>query len=365
MSLDERELKEILQSSNINFLIGAGCSYPYLSLLGDIEQAMVDAKDNQNKVLKQLKTYFNDVMYPCLSILDDGKTLSTVKPSKNKPSDKEKFDITKNGYKEIFESINNILLHRKITLLNKQVNVFTTNIDIFMEKILEDMNFEYNDGFSGNINPTFQTSNFNKSMYKISTHFSNVSEIPTFNIIKLHGSLSWGVNKAKDKIVFSKLKSLSTIESSKSNNNKFQDEYNKLQIVNPTKNKFQETVMDVTYYELLRIYSSALEKENTVLFVIGFSMDDEHIRTITKRVADSNPTLKIYIFCHAKGRTSEKCTEWFKDSRYQNIAIITPETEDKTYDLSTINSDYFVNIVSDKKPEIAEEDSENEAEIIT
>jgi len=33
-------------------------------------------------------------------------------------------------------------------ILNKQVNLFTTNVDVFLEKSLENTNVEYNDGFS-------------------------------------------------------------------------------------------------------------------------------------------------------------------------------------------------------------------------
>ena len=46
----------------------------------------------------------------------------------------------------------------------------------------------------------------------------------------------------------------------------------------------------------MRIYANALEKENTILFVTGFSFADEHIAAITKRSAESNPTLQIIVF---------------------------------------------------------------------
>ena len=67
-------------------------------------------------------------------------------------------------------------------------------------------------------------------------------------------------------------------------------------MVNPTKHKFQETVMDMHFYELMRLYSNSLEKENSILFVTGFSFADEHIANLTMRAANSNPTLQIVIF---------------------------------------------------------------------
>jgi hypothetical protein len=58
-------------------------------------------------------------------------------------------------------------------------------------------------------------------------------------------------------------------------------------IVNPSKKKFEDTVLNETHYDLLRIYNNELEKENGVLFVMGFSFADEHIRELTLRVANT------------------------------------------------------------------------------
>ena len=65
---------------------------------------------------------------------------------------------------------------------------------------------------------------------------------------------------------------------------------------NPTKKKFSETVNDVHFYELMRLFSNSLEKENSLLFVMGFSFADEHILNLTKRALQTNPTLLVIIF---------------------------------------------------------------------
>lgn len=365
MKVDLRELKEIIQSSNINILIGAGASRPYLPALGDIETSINEAQaaGDSEVVIEQLKLYFTTVMLPSRAIIDIGVGLSEVKPTPDELSPRETFNQTYLSYKHFFESINTILLNRKSTLLNKQVNLFTTNIDLFIEMALEDTNLEYNDGFSGNIIPEFHTSNFSKSIHKTSAHFNNISEIPTFNVFKLHGSLTWRLDEHSKEIIYSKLDMLDTIEAQLESNDEFRVEYDKLQIINPTKDKFRETVMGVTHYDMLRIYSSELEKENSVLFVIGFSMADDHIREITKRVADSNPTLKIYLFCHDLGETFDNYTEWFRDMRYQNIQIVTPD-EGTRYDLKTIDEMFFQSILNVSAEKILEEQEElNESEI--
>ena len=40
--IQKNEIKEIIQSGHLNFLIGSGCSQPYLPVLSDIENRMND-----------------------------------------------------------------------------------------------------------------------------------------------------------------------------------------------------------------------------------------------------------------------------------------------------------------------------------
>jgi hypothetical protein len=41
---------------------------------------------------------------------------------------------------------------------------------------------------------------------------------------------------------------------------KFKENYDKLMIVNPSKKKFEDTVLNETHYDLLRIYNNELEE---------------------------------------------------------------------------------------------------------
>ena len=342
--MNKPEMKEIIQSSNLNFLIGAGLSTPFLPLLNDIEKRLTTEKD-EIKRIPIYKEYFEKVMLPNLDILEG--TIEKIKISD--------YQKTYQAYKSFFEVISFILLNRKSTILSKQANIFTTNIDIFMEMSMEESNLEYNDGFSGQLNPSFSLSNFKKSISKRSLHFENISEIPVFNLIKMHGSLTW--NKNKEEILFSKLSHFDK-ELIKANNLDFMIDYEKIAVINPEPKKFKETVIDLTYYELLRMYSSELEKENTVLFVMGFSMADDHIKEITIRSADSNPTLKIYILCYDYNTIAsmEKKMNIGK-LKYSNIEIIGPEDEEEInrYDLDKINNSIFKNIILNKKNSECEE----------
>ena len=102
--------------------------------------------------------------------------------------------------------------------------------------------------------------------------------------------------------------------------------YEKIEMINPTKEKFKTSVLNYHFYELMRIYSNALERENSILFVMGFSFADEHIAQITKRAADTNPTLQVVVFAY-----SDEDEEGYKKNLQiehgcsnNNILILTP-----------------------------------------
>ena len=174
--IDIEKLKNIIQDSNINFLIGSGMSAEYLNTLGNIENLLTEVEKVEEEKIRDIirvslyKKYFDGVILNNMYILNENPIT---------------FDLM-NNYKTFFEIFNKILLERKSTLLSKQINIFTTNIDICLEKSLEDKGFEFNDGFVGNFKPKFDLSNFKKSLFKRSLHFENISEIPVFNIYLSH-----------------------------------------------------------------------------------------------------------------------------------------------------------------------------------
>jgi hypothetical protein len=228
-----------------------------------------------------------------------------------------------------------MLVRRKTTILSKQANLFTSNIDIITETCLEELRIEYNDGFSGKFNPTFGLANFKKSVYQRSLHFEHVSEIPVVNVIKIHGSLTWTHDNSGNKIIFSD--SLDHIDDSlpSKTGSPFLTGYRKILVVNPEEAKHLESVLNLNYSELLRLYSSELEKENASLFVIGFSMEDKHIREITLRSAKSNPTLRIFICCSQGSKAA--MNKKMELEQHPNIQLFTPQSDKDKFTLAYFN----------------------------
>jgi hypothetical protein len=299
------------------------------------------------------------------------------------------------AYQNFLRALNSILLRRRSSLLGKEINLFTTNIDVFIEKALEEIGLEFNDGFNGRFEPSFSLSNFNKSRFKRSLHFDNLSELPVFNLMKLHGSLTW-IMDGDNNIVFSSdlahidkvnhvvvpteclvpvgtestmeelTKKVSGLENHESLAS-FMSAYDEILVVNPTKEKFKHTLLNHTYYELLRIFSNELEKDNSVLFVMGFSFADEHIREITLRAANSNPTLVVYVIAYSSKGAEAIRGHFGKSSiKNANIHFIAPtlgaDGDDMKFDLATITREIFGKLFNDESPQLAVPDSEKERE---
>ena len=344
-------LKKYIQSSHINFLYGSGLSRPYLATLGNIEiwlTKLFGALSNQTyrKVMEAslYKAYCDGVILRNLFFNSYDSNLLE----------------TKNAYLAFFLACNELMNKRNSQLLNKQVNLFTTNIDLLVEESMTNSGIEINDGFRGTIKPVYNESNFQISISKSSLHFHKQSEVPLFNLIKIHGAVNWMENdnaiqsdtlqlyhinealKKIDKDYFVDLykadgteKTFDEVKTEAEDialllpdnaYDDFFDCYKKIVMINPTKEKFRTSVLDYHFYELMRIYSNALERENSLLFVMGFSFADEHIAQITKRAADTNPTLQVVIFAYDDNEeeaymqrlgTTNGCSN-------NNILILTP-----------------------------------------
>lgn len=351
--MDLKKLKNIVQSSHINFLFGSGLSRPYLGVLGQIETLLTEAEDITDEKIKELvKTslyahYFKSVMKPCL-----GANAETQKS----------YNSVFDNYTLFLSTWNEIIAQRNVGLLDKQVNIFTTNIDNFVELAAEEKGIEFNDGFKGRYNPVYREDSFTNVVSKVSTLYSNSAMIPVFNYLKIHGSINWVQGQDNEVHFDGQLKLIKEIaqklelidstvlfqfddskehtieqirEFAKNIANEqipqevtdFTQKYNELVMVNPRKTKFKETVLSLHFYELMRIFSNTLEQSTSLLFVAGFSFADEHISKIFVREANANPTLLVLVFAYntEAGDMIESNLNKAGALINNNVKIVTPE----------------------------------------
>lgn len=317
-------LRNAFASGHIDVLLGSAFSRDVVPTLGEREEwfQAVESRIRDSagtgawKVASDLlrAEYFRSVMYP----------LRSADPTTSQ--------------KEFLGVVSRIVGSRGTTTVPKRANVFTTNYDPLIELALEEIGVVYNDGFSGRSEPILDTSSFSHLQYEQSLFMEYVSPVTTFNVLKAHGSLTWRkdgetvrYSKVKDtisaclrgcenvvrlkaideigKIVAeqfdaAKLADLEGLAEGISDGDRktldaFRRNYDSiLCVVNPAKSKFEETVLERCYYDLLRIYANELDRNNALLLVSGFSFRDEHIRELTIRAARSNPRLLVVIACH-------------------------------------------------------------------
>ncbi|RFA13750.1 hypothetical protein B7R22_11685 [Subtercola boreus] len=376
--LTVEELRDIVQDANLNFLLGAGASADLLKPLGAVEDWLTQlsrdeatARSRLDRVRASVYAYFFE---------------GVIAPNQNILAEDSDADAVLQSYRKFLRTVNTLLVRRRSSILDKQVNLFTTNVDVAVEVAAEELQLELNDGFSGRYLPLFSTSNFGTVKSRRSLQYDNLSEVPTFNLLKLHGSTSWATRaidsggESKNIITFdSDRERIEAIEEELTNATEalyeidratdidilltatsdpdddydeatladFMTAYEELAIVNPNKDKFSVTVLNQNYYDLLRLFSNSLEKENSVLFIIGFSCRDEHIRELIIRAARTNPTLQVIVFAYLPGEVQALKDRLDADlASNGNILVVgPPETDDEAeqdkYSLRRITEIFF------------------------
>lgn len=359
MSYNEKlsQLRTHLYEKNINFLIGSGASFPFFKSLGNIEEKLSQI---ENIHLKRLVYY-----YYYKHCIKDNELLLNEENCCN-------YNVIK-SYINFIRNLTSKMLRRNERISPKRANIFTTNYDVFFEKAInivqkDNPSLIINDGGHGYFERYLSSDNFHKTVSKTGVFDHFYKELLTLNLIKCHGSVTWTKvnNKVENKLrilnnlehmgsITQVFKSInidlkeeeilhnflkedndhSTTEELKAIANKystelekFLKEYQNLQIINPEKSKFNNTVLKEHYYSMLRLLSYELERDQTVLIVFGFSFEDEHIRNLIKR-SINNPSLLIYIFPYSiEGGT--RIQELLNSRSNENIIIMGPEEVKKT-----------------------------------
>lgn len=345
---DCKLLRNILASAHLNVLLGSAFSIEVVPTLENRESwfCAVESKiaGNQDEtvwsdVLRILKAeYFRSVMLP----------LDGAGPT--------------NGQIAAINALLGLVRNRGTATIPKRINLFTTNYDPLIERSLEKGLVSYNDGFVGREHPVFDSSAYSRLQYEQSLFMEYTSQVVTANVIKPHGSLTWrrGENEVEYSTADETLKAcldgcadilnllvldearelvrcdcddsriVRLEDASRALNpadqallTRFDNQYDStLCIVNPTKRKFEETLLERSYYDLLRIYANELDRNNALLLVFGFSFADEHIRDLTVRAAKSNPKLIILISCYSSS-AADNFEQLFLGC--ENVVLLVPE----------------------------------------
>lgn len=368
-------LKNLFSGCRVNFLLGAGFSANLLGILNNNEIVFEAVQKYQAKNEDECRklTILSAFLYWSFFV-------RCIEPISSKVSS---YATSFEPYKKFGDIVYRIFAERGNPALDRQFNIFTTNYDPIIELIFDHSPCICNDGFEGRIEPRFSTDNYSKTYYRQAVFSNRKAEIPSVNLLKIHGSVTWsediiwgGIeyqqyatqirNFSKNYLPLFDASIMARIDAHFTADNVadaekqietlFADsvfdsllgkesdycsfiDYYKMSflIVNPTKEKFGDTLLNKNYYELLRIFSNELEKENSLLVVNGFSFRDEHILDLVKR-SMVNPSLKILIFVYQESNIGD-LQKLFGTPKNNNITYIALDGE-------KLSLEYFNQILS-------------------
>lgn len=276
-----KEISESLRMDNVCILTGNGSSiyagtkdtttfscYNYFDMTNSNEKIIYDSAvaSSIEKVLNNLIVLLN-----YYSLIKNNEMMDLILIKIKEIED----DFIINNVEAI--DYNTLTFHeiiarkcKKMEILNK-LSIYTLNYDLAFEYTFDKLGIDYNNGFSGFINRTFDGSGLENR--------KNIA-----NVVKLHGSLNWYIDDNGYDI--------------KERQPNFDDgciiHEEKPYLIYPTSNKFIDS-QNYPFSELLRNFMMNVTSKKTVLFIIGYKYEDTHVNDALRK-ALLNPNIIIYAF---------------------------------------------------------------------
>ncbi|WP_237558533.1 SIR2 family protein [Enterococcus hirae] len=351
----QKTIAQAMQMENLSILMGAGCSSFYINdkeaaistmagLFKDfIEQHQdfkilgVSIEDKVNQNLEELMDFMNALRQVNHIKEIDEEIDNKINMVKEFITDKV---IRGMNCRELSEIYKKFYLKTISSSRKSPVNIVTTNYDMYNERALDELNFIYNNGFSGSYMRTFNPNiykymyvdnmNLNKDIWNRVDHF--------YNLYKIHGSISW--KKSEDKIY----------EVSK---NEIDKKFSENVMIYPTPLKDRSTLM-IPYTDLMRSFQDNLTQKNSVLITLGYSFGDDHINRIILNNL-SIPSFRLIILgdTEYENDAGEKIdTNIGKIRKMDDSRIVIINSENKIH--------YFKNFVEKLMPSIPSEEQEKQ-----
>lgn len=242
-----------------------GTLYSYKFYLEKLKEAKEDAFDEDLKDLNKIILRTKEyILYECLN-------------EKNKGIDENIVDIYKQFY-------------RKLSLRDSNLpkpNVFTTNYDLFSERAMDNLGISYTNGFSGFVERFFNPSIFNYALAEqMDISSLKWSVIDSFiYLFKIHGSVNWVERESNNKL-------FSIQELQDVSFEKLKSEANYMIYPSPLK---QNASLGSPYSDLFREFQKRITQKQSTLVTMGFSFGDEHINNIIYQ-ALTIPSFRLVIF---------------------------------------------------------------------
>lgn len=253
--------KNLISSAHINFLFGAGVNGKAFPQLSGFEKTIAILEEKLGRKVSSFEEDLNTLTKKSdkEEVYEEfGKEFKTFEKNINLENSSliNLQNLMKSIYKVVEESEN-----RQRDM--KQINIYTLNYDDILESILNKTGFMNNNVSATNLGENI------KFLDLVAYDYTTYKYIPTFMISKLHGD----INKP----------------------------------IYPGINKY-ETSLASEYFEINFRMKEQLSKPNSILIVIGYSSQDEHINKILQDCIKYG--LVIYWFKYQKNdKVLQNCPE--------------------------------------------------------
>ena len=354
LSFLKQKITDFLNIKNIHFLFGAGVSSKSIPTMKQFVSLIIKKIKQEDEKLKFLKLFAKLSKYQKSNLEDILGVLYSKreyqKGIKEEDLDTEKLikiiestifeginvDISDNSHEntiKLYETFYQRTAYRSKDF--SRINIFTTNNDLFNERVLDRLNINFNNGFGGGLDKYFNPARFSYTFSK-KIEASIEKYEPLDNMVylyKLHGSINWIEEEGN---------SLFNIKEINIDKDYKPDSKNVLIYPNPLK---QGKSLTAPYSDIIREFQRKLLLQNSVLFVIGYSFSDDHLNNIIYQALSSNSSLSIVIF----GNYPSKSIFKINDKRIYKI---------NGQDVQNNKIHYFEYIVNELIPNLNEDKSE-------
>lgn len=232
----------------------------------------------------------------------------------------------------LYQAFYRKLIYRDRTLPRPWV--FTTNYDLFSETAMDRLGMPYCNGFSGAVERRFNPTTFRYALAEqldLTTH--KWAAVDSFvYLCKLHGSINW-VESGGSLFPIREV----TVEQAKGAERV---------MIYPTPMK-QNASFGSPYADLFREFQSRIVKEQTVLFVVGYSFGDEHVNNIIFQ-ALTVPSFRLIVLLSPQSKgVPEKLLE-LRDPRIWFIGGDGPDDGTRAHYFNTFVDKFMPDAPGDK-----------------
>jgi hypothetical protein len=234
---------------------------------------------------------------------------------------------------DLYETFYRRLVYRDRTLPRPWI--FTTNYDLISETALDRLGMPYCNGFSGTVERRFNPTTYRYALAEqLDLTSRKWAAVDNFiYLCKLHGSINW-IEEGGSLFPIREINASGDLPKGSR------------VMIYPTPMK-QNASFGSPYSDLFREFQGRIVREQSVLFVLGYSFGDEHVNNLIFQ-ALTVPTFRLIAFLPPDAGGAVQKLRNLKDPRVWLIGGDGPEPDTRAHYFSTFVEKFMPDLPGDK-----------------